>query len=263
MHKLGIKTTHKTGKFEDHIRLLKEIGFDVYGTSLTYHWCTPDSQGTEGLKTLERLDMPIDYIHLNAAGLTDILSGYKLSLTKVIEEIEIASLYNAGKVVYHTSNDERVRTITPQGLDNFFTIAEHCAKKNLTLALENASDMRLHRMLVTEARKRFPDHVKQCFDIGHKNVFHQDGVFDDTAFFKDNIACVHLHDNHGEYGEDTHLMPFHGTINYERDMAMLASWNYEGNISLELRHHRQSRPEDYYTEAFEAATKLRNLMLNK
>ena len=50
--------------------------------------------------------------------------------------------------------------------------------------------------------------------------------------FKDRIFAVHLHDN--DKSDDLHLMPFDGTIDWNKLLTDLKNAHYEACITLEL-----------------------------
>ncbi len=52
--------------------------------------------------------------------------------------------------------------------------------------------------------------MKVCFDTGHAHMM--GGVQSAFKTFRERIAAIHIHDNHGE--KDEHLLPFEGEIDW-------------------------------------------------
>ena len=83
----------------------------------------------------------------------------------------------------------------------------------------------------TALRAGLGDHVGICFDVGHSNANVPDPV-EEIRAAGENIFCVHIQDNDGK-GEDQHLVPGEGTVNWPAVLAALdryapeSIWNFE------------------------------------
>ncbi len=75
-----------------------------------------------------------------------------------------------------------------------------------------------------------PDYVGLCYDSGHGNMGGE-GLAHLEAV-KHRLLSVHLHDNDGS--GDQHLLPFDGSVDWERLTDLLASSSYEKCLSLEI-----------------------------
>ena len=102
------------------------------------------------------------------------------------------------------------------------------------------------------------DNIGLCFDSGHNHAHFKDEL--DLKRFKNKIFAVHLHDNKGEL--DEHLLPFDGTINWNKVIKDLKDNNYDGPITLELCYRNEylnMSMEDFYKKGYEIAKKLEKM----
>ena len=75
------------------------------------------------------------------------------------------------------------------------------------------------------------EHFKICFDTGHVNVFGHISVADAVRELGNEIRVLHVHDN--KYGEDMHLWPQFGTIDWSAFEQALRDIGYDGCFMLE------------------------------
>ena len=68
-----------------------------------------------------------------------------------------------------------------------------------------------------------------CLDLGHAHMC--EGSFAYIDAFPNKIACVHFHDNHGEF--DEHLPVGEGTVPWEKTLLALKKIHYSGPIVSE------------------------------
>ncbi len=73
--------------------------------------------------------------------------------------------------------------------------------------------------------------LRICFDVGHANI--SGGIFPVMDEFKNSIAAVHVHDNHGE--ADEHLPLGLGNIPWGEVFRCLARRGYSRRFSCESR----------------------------
>ena len=74
---------------------------------------------------------------------------------------------------------------------------------------------------------------------------------------KNKILAVHLHDN--DQSSDLHLLPFDGTIDWDKLLKHLKNANYQGPVTLEscyIDHYLDRSLEDFYKDSYELAKKL-------
>lgn len=97
--------------------------------------------------------------------------------------------------------------------------------------------------------------VGVCFDSGHYHVHFKDQF--NFEFFKDRIFAVHLHDN--DQSDDLHLMPYDGTLDWEKTIENLNKCNYTGPVTLEVTYRYQyleDSLDNFYKKGYEIAEKI-------
>jgi len=97
------------------------------------------------------------------------------------------------------------------------------------------------------------EHVGFCYDAGHENV--QGTCFKMLEHFGPRLLTVHLHDNQGS---DTHMLPYEGTIDWDRFCTVLRGLRYSGNLLLEVdtQHSQFQDPSVFLAEARQRAARL-------
>jgi sugar phosphate isomerase/epimerase len=76
------------------------------------------------------------------------------------------------------------------------------------------------------------DHVGVCFDVGHSNANVDDPVTE-IRTVGERIFCVHIQDNDG-LGQDQHLVPGEGTVDWPRVIDALAECAPGGCPNFEI-----------------------------
>ena len=76
------------------------------------------------------------------------------------------------------------------------------------------------------------DHVGICFDVGHSNANVDDPV-DEIRVAGERIFCAHIQDNDG-LGEDQHLIPGEGTVNWPEVLSALDKYAPESVRNFEI-----------------------------
>jgi len=108
-------------------------------------------------------------------------------------------------------------------------------KYDITICLENMPFINFSLSKpekILEFVKAIDDeNFKICLDTGHVNVFPDLSVADEVRRLRENIKAFHIHDN--KFGEDLHLFPYFGTIDWEDFKKALGEIGYDGVFSLE------------------------------
>jgi len=76
-----------------------------------------------------------------------------------------------------------------------------------------------------------------CLDLGHAHL--REGVSTATERLGGAITTTHVHDNNGR--EDSHLVPFQGTIDWPQALASLWKVGYEGALVFEVADRGDAR----------------------
>lgn len=145
------------------------------------------------------------------------------------EALRQAHCLRAEKAVVH------FHTATPMGRDEKMetlrTLHKRAEAQGMRLCLENTEESVVQ---LGDLFRAMP-WLTFCLDVGHANLFSNDPV-DFIESFRDRLAHVHIHDNRGgdSEGDDLHLPPGEGTIDFPRVLEALKSIGYSGAITLEL-----------------------------
>ena len=131
-----------------------------------------------------------------------------------------------------------------------------CKKLNITLLLEN---LRMIGSMIFLLEKIKSHNLSVCLDFGHANVWCYSPM-DLIKKYKNRIQGVHMHDNNGEVGNDQHLIPFQGKINWEKCVKALYKY-YDGPISLEIdnfktEEYKYDNIDKYLNDAYNSAINL-------
>lgn len=76
------------------------------------------------------------------------------------------------------------------------------------------------------------DYIKACLDVGHFNVEKGD-IYEAICLLGEDLSTLHIHDD--RYGQDRHLIPFQGEIDWDGFIKGLRDISYKGVISLETQ----------------------------
>ena len=87
-------------------------------------------------------------------------------------------------------------------------------------------------------------HVGFCFDCGHEGCFTQGVQF--LPLYGDRVLCTHIHDNDCVQGEDLHVLPFDGKLDFGRVARQIRESRYAGPLTLEI-HAVNSNKYDFMT----------------
>lgn len=111
-------------------------------------------------------------------------------------------------------------------------VAEHAAGHGVAIAVEVipnelSTPEALVRLLENDVE--IPD-AGVCLDLGHAHLMGD--VVDAVETLSGYLATAHVHDNAGR--RDDHLLPFEGTIDWERALLALQKVGFDGPAMFEL-----------------------------
>lgn len=201
----------------------------------------------------ETLHAPFWYFGINGMWLIGNTGDNMLKeLKRCVDNCVLAGV---GIMVLHLSSGDIAPPTTKKGKERFTQLVEYAAEKGVKIAFENQRKLRN----ITWAFNTFPkeSNVGFCWDIGHESCFTPGREY--MPLFGDRILCTHIHDNFGKYNVDSHFIPFDGSINYERKMAFLKEYNFQGSIMLELKarnNYDDLTGQEFLQKAANAAKKL-------
>lgn len=203
---------------EECLRMIKAAGFDFVCLGMRK---IADRSLGDALKICEKLDLPVDNIHLIGTGTTEIWSEGRYGdevAERYCRQIEYCASFGVRVGITHvTWGHQPPRPVSEIGLSRFARIAE-CAEKNqFTLALEN-SVFPGHLYGAMDRLSDLPN-IGFCFDSGHQNAFAPEEDF--LGRLGSRLAATHLQDNNGKL--DLHVMPLDGCAPWEKIAKKLAA----------------------------------------
>ena len=261
MRKLGIKLgAYKGIPAEEQIKYIKAAGFDSVFT---------DFEGYEknALLAKEIANAGLDYetIHAPFDGINNMWyageEGDKM-LARLEDCTVCASKLGVPVVVIHLSSGVSAPHINDIGIARFDKLIETAGKVGVKLAFENQRKL-ANIAYIFERYENVPQ-VGFCWDCGHESCFTL-GKRDYMALFGDRLIALHLHDNCGEFNRDQHMMPFHSKIDFGKVAEKIRNSGFSGTLMLETAMSASNRydgysPEQFFSEAYAAVSKLRTLV---
>ncbi len=157
--------------------------------------------------------------------------------------------------------------------ERFAPRAEQAKKLGVTIAVENLFEDGFRTP--AGQRSRYTSKIEEvlaaidalsewgavcCWDFGHGHVSYGKQDVEALAKVAHLVRCTHTHDNH--HGQDLHMLPFTGEIDWTASMNVLREANYPGLISLELVYGREPDDmiDDYLAFAAKCARKLDSML---
>lgn len=240
----------------DTIDAIKSAGFE----NVFIQWYNRVQAVTqeEQLKHIRKKGLKVIFAHLGYQNINDLwldtedgdrlIKGYK-------HDIKICKENGIDMVVMHLSATAKAPSFNETGLKRLQELADCAMASDMKIAFENTRQ-KGYLEYVTENIKN--KNIGICFDSGHYHA-HFDDDFDFSKF-KDRIFAVHLHDN--DKSADQHLIPFEGTIDWNKIIKELKLCNYTGPITLELCYRNEYlniNIEEFYKKGYLTAEKLKKM----
>ena len=218
MTRLGIFSWFSyPGPIEERLKKIKLAGFDA--TSLWWDIAGDDKDMLPDLA--RKTGLEIDNIHAPFFSpidpnsfWTDKTAGEDY-FNVLISCIDDCKKHDIPSMVIHITDFLKIPPVTELGLDRVKRLAEHAEKQGINLAFENlntSDHLDCIFQSVDSSRVGF------CYDSGHENCS-RPGT-DYLSQYGDRLFAVHLHDNFGD--DDTHLLPYDGTVNWNNLKKRLA-----------------------------------------
>ncbi|MBI5043315.1 MAG: sugar phosphate isomerase/epimerase [Nitrospirae bacterium] len=156
------------------------------------------------------------------------------ALTETKELIDCMGLFDAGLLVIHGLEDRKETESIKAFHKSLTELAEYCGEKNIRIAVENvlhgATAEKIMRLIDDE--KYDPDAVGICLDLGHSNI--SNNPVNDLEECSERLIALHVSDNNGR--EDSHGVPFTGTIDWMQVAAVLKKIGFDGYFMYEIRN---------------------------
>lgn len=238
-------------EYGELLPMAKRAGFDGFFSGEVY---------ADNLKVMshcrqlaDRLSLLYETSHATIPGCSSIWSeeldgeAYAAMLKRCIDNCTACSV---PVLVVHIAPDFSMRPNFELGMDRLRPVVEYARKKQIKIAFENINSA---DYLFQTLEVFTQPHVGFCYDCGHE-ACHTPG----SRFLPQigaRLFCTHLHDNDGRV--DQHLIPFDGTIDFERICWELCQVGYCGNLTLELGYGQNSlKKQDFLQKSYEALLKI-------
>ena len=238
------------------IDAIKKAGFkDVFVQWYNKEW---EYSQEEQLKYARKQGLNIIFAHLGYKNINDLWKecdeGNKL-VENYKKDIKICKQNNIPMVVMHLTSKKVAPNYNEIGLERIREIVNYAKELDIKVAFENT---KIKGYLEYVIQNLDNDNVGICYDAGHCHVHFNDEF--PYEMFKNKIFAVHLHDN--DKSDDLHLLPFDGTIDWEKVIKKLRDCNYEGPITLEPCYrydYLNLTLEEAYKKAYEVGKKISNM----
>ena len=256
--KLGIVSECLVGeKPVNSLEKIKESGFDCFFTN----HC--DLETVSALvKKADQLGLTCDFIHGPFAGINNMWfagMSYLNLMNGMKQAIDTASQTGVPVVIAHTSSGWDAPDITEIGLSRFDELVLYATKKQVTIAFENLR--KVGNLAYFVDRYENMEYVRFCYDCGHEHCYTKYVSWMDI--FRKKMIATHIHDNHGRGDDavgspDEHLLPFEGTVDFEKMMRKLEKYSFDGALILEVNNsrHLEWSQEEFLNSCYERLKKI-------
>ncbi len=238
---------------KEEVALIKKCGFThAFPDTFNEHY-------DEICQAYIEAGIVLDFCHANYRGVNAMWEegeagdAYQALL---ISDVEKCAKYNIPGLVVHLSSGAHPPRINQIGFERFGAVVKRGEELGVRIYFENIRTV----ANLAWALEEFPS-SGFCWDVGHEACFAGGRQF--MPVFGGRLAALHLHDNHGIYNLDEHMLPYDGTLDYERIAQQIAASDFEGTVMLEAlprnsQYYDNVSHEEYYTRAAAAAKKLRD-----
>lgn len=260
MRKIGINFSLKKDLDVDAaLAKIAELGFDCIFT------------GMPAMKQIAKLRAAVEAngliwesIHAPFGHMNDMwLEGEagEIMLRELLNCVDCCVLCGVKITVVHLSSGDNAPPVTDIGRRRFTELVEYAATKDVIVAFENQRKL---ANLAWSMETFGPEtNVGFCWDCGHESCFTPGREY--MPIFGKRLLCTHIHDNHGIYDGDDHMLPFDACMDFERVARQIRESGYEGTLMLEVgpgahELYQDMSWEAFYERAADAVKKLREMV---
>lgn len=135
-------------------------------------------------------------------------------------------------------------------MEFYSKLIPYCEEYNIHVALEN---MWQHTGMINHSTCSRPDEFIKyldtlnndcfvaCLDIGHASLVREDVEEFIKKLGNKRLQCLHVHDVDGT--NDSHTLPYFGSVNWEKVMKALADIDYKGELTFEADNFMDNKPD--------------------
>lgn len=215
----------------------------------------------EQLEYARSLGLNVIFAHLGYQNINEIWKDNKIGSSLVERyknDIKLCKENDISLVIMHLQSKKNAPQYNKIGLKRIKEIVDYAQDLGVKVAFENTKIKGYLEYIFENIEN---ENIGICYDSGHCHAFYDDDF--NYELFKNRIFAVHLHDN--DKTDDLHLLPFDGTIDWEKVIASLKEANYKGPVTLELcyRYDYLNMPiEEFYQKGYEIGEKLAKMFEN-
>lgn len=241
----GITTAFDTGvPFAAMIPMIAEAGFKAVSLSSVKSHLNYESRGIQkqASSLTSRYGLVIESIHAAWQAEIGVLdeAQRRHEVNEIMAAILAARAMGIEMVIVHAGwgspSDEIHARMTSAALGSMAELSDCALKNDVKLAVENLQGPR-SRMLTRSILKAFPQpHIGFCHDTGHEHCTLD--CFKALEECGGRLCATHVHDDTG-HGQDDHLLPYEGTINWGRYVELMKKIDYAGVLLIEAVKNKQ------------------------
>ncbi len=259
MRKLGICFGGNDAEhIENQLRIIKEAGFEAGFQG--YH---NREQATLCYELCRKIGLENDYTHAPFDGINNMWlpgeAGDNM-LQRLLDTVDFCADYGITTTVVHLSSGWDAPAINDLGRSRYDKLVDRAVSKGVNIAFENLRKL-ANVAFAMEIYENVPN-VGFCWDAGHELCYTPNVEF--MPLFGDRLIAVHLHDNIQVRTGDLHMLPFDGKRDWQHAADLIKNSPYKGPVMLENsydpRFYGDLTLEQFYARAYEAASKIRDLM---
>lgn len=234
------------------IRLMRENGFEATFIGAEH------PKADEMMAAIRAAGIDCESVHAPIGGALNDLWQEGEAGEQMLERqrrgVDLCAKYGIPVMVVHLSSGVPAPRISEVGYRRFKTLVDYADGHGVKIAFENQR----YLANIAFAFEQFPT-AGFCWDVGHEGVFANNRRY--MPLFGHLLSQLHVHDNFGAGQRDVHIIPYDGTIDYERVAASIAERDYDRSLMLELCAPASDvyggwTPEQYYRHAGQAARRL-------
>ncbi len=243
---------------ERQAELMKENGF-----TKTFDFPASREVCEKNAELLAKFGIYYDTLHAPFDGINNMWKSTddgEEMLSRLTDGVDKCLAVGAKTLIVHLSSGRPAPRINDVGFSRFDRLMEYAERKNVKIAYENQRYVANIAAVLEEYKE-----AGFCWDVGHEECFAAGRRY--MPLFGDRLCALHIHDNHKEFNNDEHMLPFDGKIDYDRVASAIAERKYTGTLTLEVIRHNSHyydnvSPEDYYKRAGNAVKKLKKAVEN-
>lgn len=285
--RLSTETGWLRRKYDDKtaIKMIKDAGFDAFDYSFYYTKDQPekDMLGDDYLEKAYALKnymkeigiecnqahAPLDFRH------TDEIDLSNENYLRNVRSIEVASILGAESIIVHS-----LGSVLFTDLDYFDYNRKYlksyipfCEKYKMNISVENLNThdtqnnpvgipgLTTPKEILSWVENLGSEWFNICVDTGHSAITGIEPEDMISAMNNKQLKALHIHDNNRL--KDQHLLPFCGTLHWDRILEALREIEYNGDFTFEATNFYAYIPDELIMPAMKYAEQMGRFLIGK